>query len=204
MSGGIGDRILDALDDAPQGNIFPSRDGTGEPDVSGQIALSPEAVVEAARPRTSPLHNSFEWDNRKAGEAYRILQAQVLIRSMKVTYARDRRGPKTVREYVCTSQAGASDRGVYRRTSEVLQDPMAYQILLGEFQRAIADLKQRYGHLREFHQLLQVASGRAGHGVMGCQAGLGVSSPAPLGVAGGVWLGRAGYGEARRGVAWRG
>ena len=41
--------------------------------------LFPRDVVEEARPATSPLHNSFEWDDGKAAEAWRIEQARHLI-----------------------------------------------------------------------------------------------------------------------------
>ena len=42
--------------------------------------LQPETVVDEARPVASPLHSRFEWDDRVAGDAYRIWQARQLIR----------------------------------------------------------------------------------------------------------------------------
>ena len=41
--------------------------------------LYPRDVVEEARPETSPLHSSFEWDDSVAAESYRIEQARKLI-----------------------------------------------------------------------------------------------------------------------------
>lgn len=116
--------------------------------------LSPHAVVAAAKPRNAVLHSKFEWDNDKAGPAYRLIQAAELIRSIEVEYDRDEHGPKKIRQYTCTSQAGAPERGVYKRTEEVIEDLMSYQILLREFERSLADLKRRYGHLREFKNML--------------------------------------------------
>ena len=41
--------------------------------------LLPEEVVEAARPKSSPLHSFFTWDNKKAAEERRRDQARELI-----------------------------------------------------------------------------------------------------------------------------
>jgi hypothetical protein len=45
----------------------------------GQITA--EEVVEEARrlPKDHPLHDAFEWDNRKAGHAYRVYQARLIL-----------------------------------------------------------------------------------------------------------------------------
>lgn len=46
---------------------------------------TPEDIVEAATPVTSPLHGYFEWDNDIAGHQYRLDQARRLIARVKVT-----------------------------------------------------------------------------------------------------------------------
>lgn len=46
--------------------------------------LTPGIVVQAAKPKASPLHNQFEWDNRKAGEKYRLWQARKLIKIIPI------------------------------------------------------------------------------------------------------------------------
>lgn len=46
--------------------------------------LTPQQVVETAEPDNSPLHGFFEWDDAKAGAAYRIEQARELIRRVKI------------------------------------------------------------------------------------------------------------------------
>lgn len=49
--------------------------------VGGQL---PQAVVEAARPASSPIHNAFDWDDESAGEKFRLSQARSLIRSIQI------------------------------------------------------------------------------------------------------------------------
>ena len=46
--------------------------------------LTPEAVVDDARPDDAPLHSHFEWDDALAGEQYRLVQARHLIRAVTV------------------------------------------------------------------------------------------------------------------------
>lgn len=46
--------------------------------------LTANDVVKDARNRTSPLHAFFEWDDKKAGEKYRRIQANELITSFYI------------------------------------------------------------------------------------------------------------------------
>lgn len=48
----------------------------------GQI--TPRAVVEKARNPKSPVHKYFEWDDKKAAEKLRLVQARTLIKSIVV------------------------------------------------------------------------------------------------------------------------
>jgi len=120
--------------------------------------LTPQAVVDEARPKTAPLHNRFEWDDATAGEAYRRVQASELIRSVRIQYAVD---PKTSeRKYVRAFHAvrdSEPDRSGYVPTEELVQDELATKILLKQCEREIADLKRKYGHLKEFSLLINAA-----------------------------------------------
>lgn len=50
-----------------------------------QKSLSPGVIVEGSRAKKSVLHNAFEWDNRKAAEAYRQVQARTILRMIVKT-----------------------------------------------------------------------------------------------------------------------
>ena len=122
--------------------------------------LTPQHVVDDARPETSELHHRFEWDYALAGEAYRRTQAAELIRSVRIQYAID---PKTserkyVRAFSSLAQAGDTERAGYVPTEDLIQDELSTKILLKEFEREIADLKRRYGHLSEFVTILRAAA----------------------------------------------
>lgn len=118
--------------------------------------LTPQAVVDEARPETAPLHNRFEWDDAAAGEAYRRVQASELIRSVRIQYGID---PKTserkyIRAFHAVRDTDAEKSG-YAPTEEIMQDELATKILLKQCEREIADLKRKYGHLREFADMVK-------------------------------------------------
>jgi len=45
--------------------------------------ITPADVVEDARPKNAPLHPAFEWDNLRAAEMYRQVQARGLIKQLR-------------------------------------------------------------------------------------------------------------------------
>ncbi len=47
-------------------------------------AVTPQAIVEEARRRTSPLHKYFEWDDGRAAEKWRTHQARLLIHDVDI------------------------------------------------------------------------------------------------------------------------
>lgn len=53
--------------------------------------LSPHDLVEAARDEGHPLHEMFQWNNRVAGEKYRLMQARMMINSVRVEFLGEKR-----------------------------------------------------------------------------------------------------------------
>jgi hypothetical protein len=111
--------------------------------------LTPDIVVNEARPADSPLHNRFEWDDSIAAEAHRRAQAQELIRSVKVVYrpADEKESSKKIREW----QAVRTERGSeYKPVEEVAMDPMLRKIVLADMEREWKALHRRYSQFSEF------------------------------------------------------
>lgn len=46
--------------------------------------VTPEQVVEAARPDDAPLHGEFNWDDASAAHQHRLDQARTLIKSVRL------------------------------------------------------------------------------------------------------------------------
>lgn len=78
--------------------------------------LTPNLVVEAAQDEDSLLHSYFEWDDEKAGGAYRLWQARQLIRTVRVTIAK---GTQPVHLFVHVPSEDGKGEGEYQTRSVV-------------------------------------------------------------------------------------
>ena len=97
--------------------------------------VTPDIVVDEARPTDSPLHNVFEWDDEKAAENYRHSQASVLIRSIEVVKPEGNTEPvfihvQTEKAYL-PSQAVVQDFNLFdsaKRAAEKRLDEATYSL----------------------------------------------------------------------------
>jgi hypothetical protein len=103
--------------------------------------LTPEAVVAAASNRASVLHDFFEWDAKKAAQSYRIEQARMLIRSVRVIVKTEKTTISTV-AYIRDPDAENEEQG-YVATVSLLGDTARARVaLVNEFSRAAAALRR--------------------------------------------------------------
>jgi len=117
--------------------------------------LSPQIVVDEARPVDAPLHHRFEWDQATGAEQYRLIQAARLIRSVRIEYtAPNSEEKKFIRAFHSLHESGDDERQGYAPTKEILENETTRKILLRNMERDIAQLKKRYGHLVEFAETL--------------------------------------------------
>ena len=107
--------------------------------------LNPRDVVEFARNSDTALHQEFEWNDKIAGDAYRILQAREVIRTRVTVLTPD---TKPVRAYVSLPN-DRKPNGGYRRINDVLEKPAWREQLL---KNAMADMRAfqtKYAVLKE-------------------------------------------------------
>lgn len=122
-------------------------------------ALTPGAVVEAARPDSHPLHGQFEWDDTIAGAAYRCAQAAQLIRSVKIVLTTETETDSIedhkVRAWLPARYAGGEDAeaGSYLPTAAV-ELPERREFTLRQMRREAEAFRRRYSHLQEYWTVL--------------------------------------------------
>lgn len=116
--------------------------------------LTPSLVVDLARNPAHPLHDRFEWNDKVAGEKYRLDQARQLIRTLRVVY-KEATEDEPARSTRAFHSIYADNGRTYRPVEEVVQDPMARELLLREMARDWKSMKRRYGHMVEFIALVQ-------------------------------------------------
>jgi hypothetical protein len=96
--------------------------------------FGPRDVVEYARKnKNTELHSRFEWDDRKAGEAYRVEQARGIIQSLKITVIERETEIVSIREYSSLTTDRQMD-GSYRSTVQILSDEEMKAQLLDDIQ----------------------------------------------------------------------
>ena len=107
------------------------------------------AVVEEARPCSSPLHPVFEWDDWNAAEAYRREQARHHLRELRIVQQTDD-GEEQVQAFVHVIRMDG-DRPVegYRLTSLVVQSVDECRQMLDEALSGLRAWSRRYEHLSE-------------------------------------------------------
>lgn len=142
------------------------------PDVAGAAlddierkrnGLRPLEVVQEARQPKSPLHPAFEWDDVTAAHAYRLDQAEYLLRNLVRRVVVEGQAPVETRAYVVVTRqdaAGEVGERVYVRVEEAMaQDGYRKEVL----NRALTELRawrDRYERLRELADLIAVIDRR--------------------------------------------
>jgi hypothetical protein len=111
--------------------------------------LMPLAVVDAARPPSSPLHSRFEWNNTEAAEKYRLWQARQLI-AITVSVIGDSREKEQV--WVSLKSDRVADGG-YRGLVAVLSDSEMRAQLLQDALEDMRVFETKYRHLQELAEV---------------------------------------------------
>lgn len=107
--------------------------------------LMPAAVVEAARPASSPIHSQFEWDNSAAAHAHRLWQARQLIAITITACPRT----KTDEQVWVSLRSDRKAGGGYRQLVHVLSDEEMREQLLADALEDLEIFRAKYKHLRE-------------------------------------------------------
>lgn len=114
-------------------------------------SLTPGVVLLAARPKRSPIHEHFEWDDTRAARAYRLAQARYLVHSIVTVYEGE--GSKwTVRAFVHIENGESS----YTSMAEALSDVGLRQQVLGRAKKELEEWRRRYRDLEELAAVFAV------------------------------------------------
>lgn len=115
-------------------------------------ALTPEIIVNAARPATSRLHKFFEWDDTAAAEKYRLNQARDLVRRVRVVVQHDGQ-PTPMRVLVSVEHQG---RRSYEEVTEVLARPLEREAFIDQLRRDLEAIVRRYSVYKDLANEIEV------------------------------------------------
>ena len=109
--------------------------------------LTCEAVLDAARPKNSPLHDYFTWEDSRAAERYRLIEAGKLIATVRIEYT-----PKKVMQTIYTPMfipTGTNGEGKrqYYTVEEVTKNDFLREKALADARSEMEGTRARYSHL---------------------------------------------------------
>ncbi|MDB4876470.1 MAG: hypothetical protein JWM41_2916 [Gemmatimonadetes bacterium] len=110
-------------------------------------SVTPELLVDDAQDEHSPLHPCFEWDDTAAAVKYRLDQARLVLRSITIAVAEDRRVP--VRAFVAVVREDGEKGRAYTSVGVAMSSPAMREQLLGSALREIQSWRSRYSRLQE-------------------------------------------------------
>lgn len=122
--------------------------------------LKPEAVLDAARPKASPLHSKFQWDDGLAAEGYRLWQARQLIR-VCVEKIEGVSSPFEVFVSLPSDRYNG-DGGGYRVTTDVLSDEDMRAEMLADALGELEVFRMKYKRLKELQEVFTAIQRVAG------------------------------------------
>lgn len=127
--------------------------------------LTPDDVVISARPRRSPLHDAFEWDDSVAAKAHRLNQARYLLRSVEVVIRSDGySGPRRQsRAFVVVSGNGDGDRSYTSVEVAMSSKPLRQQVLAQAW-KELEEWRKRYEDYEELAHIFAAIDSEKGGG----------------------------------------
>lgn len=119
--------------------------------------LTTESVLAAAKNPASTLHSLYNWDESHAANQHWLKVTREIIQSYRVVFITADDVSKSVPGYVSlvsSDQEQSSSRRVYVNTEYALSDDDLRKQLLGNLRLEIRGLQRKYGHLKEFSEIL--------------------------------------------------
>lgn len=114
--------------------------------------ITPMDLVKDAKRKNSPLHKCFEWDDTAAAKAYRITQAQYILRQIEVMIEREDETSFTVRAFHHVSTEAKQG---YTTVENARNDPELWDCVLLQAITEIKNWQEKYKAIKEFETIFQ-------------------------------------------------
>ena len=116
--------------------------------------VTKELFLDASRPVDSPTHNLFEWDDKKAGELYRLSISNKIIIQLNVEIESVKGEEKTyVPAFINIRQT--NDKAEYKNIVDALSDQESRELIVKRLKREVEALINRNRHINELADILQ-------------------------------------------------
>jgi hypothetical protein len=115
--------------------------------------LRPPDVVQAARPKSSPLHSFFDWDDSSAAERWRQAQAARLICSVEIEYVSAKGTTKPMVAFLSVRHKEPDAKGAqrcYLSAPEVMGNADLREQVIQEAAQQLIAWERRHEMLRDY------------------------------------------------------
>ncbi len=112
--------------------------------------ITPADLVKDAEKKSSPLHKCFEWDDTTAAKAYRITQAQYILRCIEVMVERKDETSFVVRAF---HHVDTETQTGYTTIENARNNPAMWNSVKTQAILEIKNWKQKYKNIKEFEDL---------------------------------------------------
>jgi len=115
--------------------------------------VTPQELVDAARNKNHPLHNDFEWDDKKAAQKHRLDTARAIIASVRVVITTETRKINCP-GYARDPEAAPNEQGYVSIVRLRDNREMAEEALLAEVGRvqSILERAEEFAHALELER----------------------------------------------------
>lgn len=112
--------------------------------------FAPADLVAAAREKTSSIHDYFEWDDKIAGELYRVEQAGEYIRHVHIEFIGRGKIAGEMRAFqsVVVSDGDDSLRRVYKPVTEIVKHKDLREQVVARAYRELVSWRERWVQYR--------------------------------------------------------
>jgi type II secretory pathway component PulL len=117
--------------------------------------VTQQAVVDAARPKKSVLHDLFEWDDKIAGEKWRLNQARCLIAALVVVPDEDKNYDKRAYVNIVKRAEHHQEQARYINYENAMSDQELGQTVLQNAKQELAAFRDKYKSLSELARVFE-------------------------------------------------
>ena len=116
-------------------------------------ALTPEIVLEESRDENAVLHKCFEWDDAKAAEGYRLVQARNIIRNITVKIEKQDSPALITRAFVNVQDESKKDKGRFVSVGIAITDEQMKKQILKNALYELQTFKNKYAECYELGKI---------------------------------------------------
>lgn len=117
--------------------------------------VTPQTLLDAARPTESVIHPCYEWDDTKAAEKYRLQQSRDIIHNIvRVEVTEDGTSKNAIPILVNVSESRC-DRSTYISLDTALSDSTMRNNVLRKAKEELSLFKSKYATLNELAKVFE-------------------------------------------------